>query len=68
MLAPADQDIYDRLINSFSMRSFVPTAGFSGHDHFFGTFARYGGVDKRHAGEWVDEVASAGGCAESAVP
>jgi len=58
VLAPADQDLYDRLINSFSMRSFVPTPGFSGHDQFFSTFARFGGLDKRHTGEWVDEVAS----------
>jgi adenosine deaminase len=57
-IAPADQDLYDRLINSFSMRSFVPTSGFSGHDQFFATFARFGGLDKRHGGEWVDEVAS----------
>ncbi len=58
VLAPADQDLYDRLIDSFSMRSFVPTAGFSGHDQFFATFGRYGGIDKRHVGEWVDEVAN----------
>jgi adenosine deaminase len=58
VLAPPDQDLYDRLINSFSMRSFVPTSGLSGHDHFFGTFGRYGGLDKRHVGEWVDEVAT----------
>ena len=58
VLAPADQDLYDRLIDSFSMRSFVPTAGFSGHDQFFSTFGRFGGLDKRHTGEWVDEVAS----------
>ena len=57
-LTAADQDIYDRLIDSFSMRSFVPTSGFSGHDHFFATFDRYGGLDKRHVGEWVDEIAS----------
>jgi adenosine deaminase len=57
-VSPADQDLYDRLIDSFSMRSFVPTAGFSGHDQFFSTFARFGGIDKRHTGEWVDEVAS----------
>jgi adenosine deaminase len=57
VLAPADQDLYDRLIDSFSMRSFVPTAGFSGHDQFFATFGRNGGIDKRHTGEWVDEVA-----------
>src|ERR1700678_1547734 len=43
-MAPADQDLYDRLINSFSMRSFVPTSGFSEHDQFFATFARFGGL------------------------
>jgi adenosine deaminase len=57
-ITSADQDLYDRLINSFSMRSFVPTPGFSGHDHFFATFGRFGGLDKRHTGEWVDEAAS----------
>ncbi len=55
---PANQDLYDRLVNAFSMRSFVPTAGFSGHDQFFATFAKFGGLGKRHAGEWVDEVAA----------
>ena len=55
---PANQDLYDRLINSFSMRSFVPTPGFSGHDQFFATFARFGGLNKRHTPEWVDEAAS----------
>ena len=55
---PANQDLYDRLINAFSMRSFVPTAGFSGHDQFFSTFARFGGLNKSHTGEWVDESAS----------
>ncbi|MGA2352218.1 MAG: adenosine deaminase [Terracidiphilus sp.] len=55
---PANQELYDRLINAFSMRSFVPTSGFSGHDQFFSTFNRFGGLSKRHIGEWVDEVAS----------
>jgi adenosine deaminase len=55
---PANQDLYDRLINSFSMRSFVPTPGFNGHDQFFATFARFSGLKKSHTGEWVDEVAS----------
>jgi adenosine deaminase len=40
------------------MRSFVPTAGFSGHDQFFGTFARFQGLSQSHSGEWLDEVAS----------
>jgi adenosine deaminase len=54
----ANQELYDRLVNSFSMRSFVPTPGFSGHDQFFATFNRYGGLNKKHIGEWVDEIAS----------
>jgi adenosine deaminase len=57
-VSAADQDLYDRLIDSFSMRSFVPSTGFSGHDQFFATFGKFGGLDKRHTGEWVDEVAS----------
>ncbi len=40
------------------MRSFVPTSEFSGHDQFFSTFDRFGGLDKRHVGEWVDEIAT----------
>jgi len=54
----AYQDLYDRLVNSFSMRSFVATSGLSGHDQFFATFGRFGGLGKKHTGEWVDEVAS----------
>src|SRR5579863_291973 len=52
-----DQHLYDALVDAFSMRSFVPSAGDSGHDHFFNTFAKFGGTDKRHLGEWLDEVA-----------
>ena len=55
---PANQDLYDKLIDAFSMRSYVPTTGWSGHDQFFSTFAHFGGTDKRHTGEWVDEVVS----------
>ncbi len=57
-LAPASQKLYDRLIDAFSMRSFVPSSGVSGHDQFFSTFDRFSGLSKRHTGEWVDEVAS----------
>ena len=57
-MSPADQDLYDRLVDAFSMRSFVPTTAFSGHDQFFATFDRFGLLDKRHVGEWVDEIAS----------
>ena len=57
-LSSADQALYDRLIDSFSMRGFVPTPFISGHDQFFSTFGRFSGLSKRHTGEWVDEVAS----------
>jgi adenosine deaminase len=55
---PANQELYDRMVNAFSMRSFVRTPGFSGHDQFFSTFDRFGGLSKKHIGAWVDEVAS----------
>lgn len=56
----ADQKLYDALINAFSMRSFVPTPGFSGHDQFFSTFDRFFvlTLNQNHAGKWLDEVAS----------
>jgi adenosine deaminase len=58
VLTPAQQDLYDRLVDSFSMRSYVPTPGFSGHDQFFSTFDRFHGLSSnRHIGEWVDEIA-----------
>jgi adenosine deaminase len=53
-----DQHLYDALIDSFSMRSFVPTSGDSAHDHFFDTFSKFGGTAQRHKGEWLDEVAT----------
>lgn len=53
-----NQELYDAMIDSFSMRAFVPSAGMSGHDHFFGTFSRFGGLSQDHLGEWLDEVAT----------
>jgi adenosine deaminase len=55
--AVKDQDLYDKLIDSFSMRSFIPYAGYSGHDQFFDTFDRFGGLKDQY-GEWLDEVAT----------
>lgn len=52
------QLLYDKLIDSLSLRSFVATPGWSGHDQFFATFDRFGGLNKTHMAEWVDEVAS----------
>jgi len=51
------QLLYDKLIDSLSVRSFVPTDRWSEHDQFFAVFDRTGGL-KDHTGEWVDEVAS----------
>jgi adenosine deaminase len=36
----------------------VPSPGVSGHDHFFDSFAKFGGTARRHTGEWLDEVAT----------
>jgi adenosine deaminase len=56
--ALADQKLYDQLINTFSMRTFVPVTGESGHDHFFASFDHFLAVeDPSHVGEWVDELA-----------
>jgi adenosine deaminase len=55
---PQDQKLYDALIDAFSMRTFVPVTGESGHDHFFNTFDKFGGTSKAHTPEWIDEVAS----------
>jgi adenosine deaminase len=53
-----NQHLYDSLVDAFSMRSFVPSAGASGHDHFFDAFAKFQIVDPRHTGESLDEVSS----------
>src|SRR5580765_4068839 len=53
-----DQKLYDAMVDDFSMRSFVPSAGVSGHDQFFATFSRFGAVKRTHVSEWIDEVAA----------
>ena len=56
--ALSDQNLYDALVNAFSMRNFVPTPGTSGHDRFFDTFDKFEITSTRHGGEWLDEIAS----------
>jgi len=56
--ALTNQTLYDALVDSFSMRSFVPTTGTNGHDRFFDTFGKFRGITSRHSGEWLDEIAS----------
>jgi len=53
-----DQELYDALVDAFSMRGFVAAPGVTGHDHFFDAFSKFGGTDHRHLGEWIDEVAT----------
>ena len=57
--ALSDQHFYDALVDAFSMRSFVPAAGRSGHDQFFDTFGRFQAVTaQQHMGDWLDEVSA----------
>ena len=51
-----DQKLYDALVDAFSMRSFVPSAGVSGHDWFFATFGHFD-LPVKHTAQWLDEVA-----------
>jgi len=55
---PQKQSLYDQLIDAFSMRSFIPSSGDSGHDHFFSTFDHFTGLSDSHKPEWVGEVAA----------
>ena len=55
---PDAQHLYDQMIDSLSMRTFVPVSGKSGHDQFFDTFARFETLEGSHLGEWLDEIAT----------
>ena len=50
------QSLYNSLIDSFSMRDFVPSEGATAHDHFFDAYAKFGGTNPDHTGAWLDEV------------
>ena len=57
--ANADPDFYRTLVDAFSMRNFVPSAGVSGHDHFFAAFDRFIKVSRpAHLGVWFHELVS----------
>lgn len=51
-----DAALYAALIDTWSMRDFVPGAQ-SGHDHFFATFAKFDAAGDGHDGEMLAEVA-----------
>ena len=50
------QSLYNSLIDSFSMRDFVPSEGETAHDHFFDAYTKFGGTNPGHTGAWLDEV------------
>ena len=57
--ALGDQHFYDTLVDAFSMRSFVPANGHSGHDQFFESFGRFQAVTpQQHMGDWLSEVST----------
>jgi adenosine deaminase len=56
--AMSNQNLYDAIVDAMSMRSFVPTSGTSGRDHFFSTFGKFSAAETGHAGEWLDEIAT----------
>jgi adenosine deaminase len=58
--ALADQQLYDALVDAWSMRNWN-AARISGHDQFFGTFDRFGAAWNRRTGDVLaDVIAQAG--------
>jgi len=53
--AQSDNTLASAMIDSLSMRNFVPGRE-SGHDHFFATFSKFGPYQTRHRGELLAEV------------
>ena len=53
--AQTDNTLASAMIDSLSMRNFVPGRE-SGHDHFFAAFAKFGPYQPRHRGELLAEV------------
>ena len=55
-----NQDLRNEVIENFSLRDFVPYAGWSGHDQFFATFMDMGALPSRF-GDMVAETADLAG-------
>lgn len=55
---PDNEHLYKEMVDSFSMRTFVPVTGDSGHDWFFDRFGHFSGLSTSHRGEWVNDVAT----------
>ena len=57
--AKTDTGFRNALIDAWSMHDFVPSAGITGHDHFFATFAKFGGAASM--GEMAADVVNRAG-------
>jgi adenosine deaminase len=55
-----NQKKYNALVDSLSMRNFIPTSAWSGHDQFFDTFFKFP-PEEPHLGEALAEVTSRAG-------
>jgi hypothetical protein len=53
--AESDNGLRNALIDSLSMRNFVPGRE-SGHDHFFAAFGKFGPWKEEHRGEFLAEI------------
>ncbi len=52
-----DHILYDQLVDAWSMRNWHREEE-SGHDHFFGTFEKFGPAMEKHVGDALAEVAA----------
>jgi hypothetical protein len=55
--AYADVNLYEQLLEAFSMRGWFPDHE-SGHDHFFATFGKFGAATNGHTADMLVEVRS----------
>jgi hypothetical protein len=53
-----DQDLYNQLVDAFSMRNWNAAKPESGHDHFFASFDKFDAAAQGHVGEMLAETAS----------
>jgi adenosine deaminase len=51
-----DRQLYDAMVNAWSMRDFQPSSGQSGHDHFFDTMGKFNAATEKHAGDMLAEA------------
>ena len=58
--ANRDPVLYGRMVDSLSMRGFLPV-GESGHDHFFATFSKFGASQDHRFGDMLAEIADRAG-------